>query len=526
KPSDPTYDKTFMALSSVFALEVGLIQTVLGLLNAAMGQVKHLFGIKMTSSVFLGMVTQFFKNISDMNWKALLLGLGCMAILLLLSQWKRRKNWPGSDYVVFVPGALVVVVVATAISYAIHDPSTWKIHFLKNKKNKKIKLYIFFSLPHTHTYTQKIVGTIPKGFPASVNMFDAVKASEITALLPSALLTALISFVSSFSVAATYSEKRGYQVSPSQELIAVGVCNLIGAWFQGFVITGGFARSAVLDAAGSVTPLSSLVSGVFMIFALGNLFRLWTVKRTDFYVAMITFLCTLILGIEMGLLSGVIASVFMFIQRASSPHYAVLGEIREKKGVYKLGFVSKHTCKLMFVFFPPLFTPLAQIINYPDAKVQPDLLIIRWDASLFFGNSLSFRTKILKEIKRFKIRNPGVTEKPWALLLSFAGINDIDVTATQELKKLLNRLKKSEPELTILAAELKQPVRLILDIEEAISIIGEQNIYLDVAGAAEWWESQPKVVNNENPDMHRLLGPEIDASVLKNEKKMKEMEQR
>ena len=147
-------------------------------------------------------------------------------------------------------------------------------------------------------------------------------------------------------------------VIPNQELLALGVSKIGGAFFQSLVTSGSFTRSAVNNDSGAKTQLSSVITMVVIVFTLifmtglfyylpnailaaiimlatKSLFdyqgaiRLWHVHRHDFYMLILTFLVTLIFGIEEGVLAGVLLSIAMVIYRSSLPHMAILGRLPE-----------------------------------------------------------------------------------------------------------------------------------------------------------------------------------------------------
>jgi SulP family sulfate permease len=157
----------------------------------------------------------------------------------------------------------------------------------------------------------------------------------------------------------------------------------------GFPVTGSLSRSAVNFAAGANTPLASLITAVLLACALlaptgwlallplpvlaatiivavlgmlemGILRTAWQYDRGDALAWGATCLGVLVLGVEAGVVIGVALSMGTLIWRASRPHIAVLGRIAG----------TEH---------------FRNIERYP-AETQPELLVLRIDANLFFGN--------------------------------------------------------------------------------------------------------------------------------------------
>eukprot|EP00483_Globobulimina_turgida_P011976 UN11998 len=154
---------------------------------------------------------------------------------------------------------------------------------------------------------------------------------------------------------------------------------------------------------------SIVLVGIINLVDIPKMKEIWKVNRRDFFVMMITILVTLFLGIDYGVALGVVVSIILFIQRAAKPHYGVLGKLPDEKiHVYR------------------------NIKHFPNAQTREDLLIIRWDASIFFANAQSFKTRIRKHIGRHLDKHN--YPKRWCLVLCFSGVNDVDFTGAEVLK--------------------------------------------------------------------------------------------
>ena len=288
------------------------------------------------------------------------------------------------------------------------------------------------------------------------------------------------------------------------ELIALGACNMFVSWFTGTVAAGSFSRSAVAENVGSQTPLYSLFTGIviaisilcllpFFVFlpkcclscivvvAVMNLFdfkemiRLWNIKKKDFFVMLCTLCFTLILDIEMGIALGVIVSILMFVQSAANPSYAVLGRILESNT-----FINVKTD------------------NENQAQRLDECLIFRWDESLWFGNMEMFKTKIDKEIESF-LDSHHTNGNRWCLVLCFAGINDIDVSAADFLHSFLKELvKKYRDEIHIVLTDVKDQPKDVLtrcciieNHDKSIGsrgiIIARSQIFVNISQAVDAW---------------------------------------
>jgi sodium-independent sulfate anion transporter 11 len=57
-------------------------------------------------------------------------------------------------------------------------------------------------------------------------------------------------------------------INPSQELVAIGVTNLIAPFFGAYPATGSFSRTAIKAKAGVRTPLAGVITGLVVLLAL------------------------------------------------------------------------------------------------------------------------------------------------------------------------------------------------------------------------------------------------------------------
>lgn len=281
------------------------------------------------------------------------------------------------------------------------------------------------------------IGIIPKGLPAFT--MPVLNPASFAKLLPLAFSIGLISFIESLAIARTLENRhKNHKVRPDQELLALGLSKVFGAFFQAYPTTGSFTRSAVNDEAGAQTGMSSIVgagitaiallfltpffyflpkatlsaiviAAVFGLINIKEAIHLWRTDKRDFLALVATFAVTLSVGIQAGIFSGMVLSLGIIIYQNSRPHVAVLGRLPDT-GQYK------------------------NIHRFPEAEQQDDLLIIRFDAQLYFANAHYLR----------EIIERSVGERAGALkylLLDASSIHDIDSSGFLMLKDLSTYLK-------------------------------------------------------------------------------------
>lgn len=280
------------------------------------------------------------------------------------------------------------------------------------------------------------VGVIPVGLPP---LTPPPKPGPLwmQMVLP-ALFISIIGFVSSISVAQTLAAKRRQRIDASQELVGLGVSNIASALTGGFPITGGFARSVVNFDAGAATPAAgaytavglavaalvltpmlyflpvatlaaTIIVAVLSLLDLEEIARVWRYSRRDFAAMAATIAMTMAVGVEVGLATGVALSIMLYLQRASQPHLAIVGQV---PGSQHFRTVDRH-----------------------EVITAPEVLMLRVDESLTFTNAAWLETKVLQLIAE----QPDVRD----VVLVCSAVNDIDASALDTLDALNSRLRDS-----------------------------------------------------------------------------------
>jgi sulfate permease, SulP family len=282
----------------------------------------------------------------------------------------------------------------------------------------------------------------------------------------------------SISVAKSLASKHRQKVDANQELIALGVANLGAAFTGGYPVTGGFSRSVVNFTAGANTPLASIITALLIaltvsvltplffflpqvslaaivIVAVSTLLdwrtpqHVWRYNKADFIALLVTFVTVLSVGVETGILVGMISALLLFIWRTSRPHMAVVGRVGNTE-TYRN--VLRH-----------------------QVKTCPHILAIRVDESLYFANTKYLEDTILSLIAE----RPEVKH----LLLVGIAINFIDASALETLEALIQELHDAGVEFHL--ADTKGPVMDRLKAIGFVERVGADHIYLSTHEAVE-----------------------------------------
>jgi len=304
-------------------------------------------------------------------------------------------------------------------------------------------------------------------------------------LLPVALTISFVGFMESIAVAkAIQAKHKNYQISANQELIGLGLANIIGSFFKAFPVTGGFSRTAVNDQAGAKTGLASIISAVLIIVTLLFLTQyfyflpnailaaiimvavfglidfaeakhLWKHDKKDFLVFMITALATLGLGIEEGILIGVVLSLGLLIYKVSYPHIAELGNVPGSK-------------------------EFRNIERFSELETYEGMLILRFDAQLYFANATSLVDFIYKKIKV----KPDVRH----IVLDCSAISSLDSSAVHTFQDLVRDLENKDIQLYF--SHVIGPVRDALRLNGVLKQENMEHFYLSTADAVNYIQYQ------------------------------------
>ncbi|MAI41822.1 MAG: SulP family inorganic anion transporter [Candidatus Azotimanducaceae bacterium] len=299
------------------------------------------------------------------------------------------------------------------------------------------------------TYGLPIVGPVPSGLP-SVSLVS-LSLAEFRDLLPSALLIAMVIFMESISIGTAMASKRREKILPNQELVGLGLANIGASSFGGFPVAGSFSRTVVNFASGARTPMASIVTAVFLVLAIcffssmfyflpkailsaiivisalqlidfSALRKIFIFNSSDAVTFCFTFLAVLIVGVESGIIIGVVISFVLLIRSSSRPHIAVVGRVG---GSEHFRNVLRH-----------------------QVATSSSLLAVRIDESLYFVNARYIETFFLNELAdRPDVQN---------LLMIFTATNFIDTSGLEMIEALSENLE--EIGVTLHLAEVKGPV--------------------------------------------------------------------
>ncbi len=401
------------------------------------------------------------QHLPETHLLSLLMCLGSIAIIALLKKVHKK-----------IPGALLVVIIGSLI--------TW----LFNLDEKGLN----------------IIKDVPAGLPSFV--VPDLSIANIQALLSVVFTVSVIGIVESISIAKVLENKhKDYTVRPDQELFALGLSKIGGAFFQALPTSGSFSRSAVNNEAGAKTGMASIITALIValtlvlltplfyylpkavlaaiiLMAVKNLFEikeiieLWKIHRQDFIMMSITFVGTLILGISEGVILGVVISILVAMYRSSRPHIPVLGRL-------------------------PGTTAYRNIERFKDIIQLDSILIIRFDNQLYFANILYFKEKVKELINKRE-------NKPKVLLLDASSIHDMDSSGLHTLEEIHDFLEQHKIIFGLSGAI--GPIRDLLSKSGLMDLIGKENQFVNIHSAVQYYHA-------ENEDQQQWVEGAIQNNV-------------
>ena len=411
-----------------------------------LSQLKHLLGVEMPSSNLIHeIIGNTAAHLSEIH--VITLAIGFMSILMIWGLKKINKSLPG-PLIIVVLGVIVVSVLG------------WD--------GKGVK----------------IVGEVPEGLP-TFSLPD-ISVEKMNQLFSLALIISLVGFMESISIAkAIQSKRKNYKVSSNQELIGLGFANIVGSLFSAFPVSGGFSRTAVNDQAGANTNLSAWISAalvgltllfftslfynlpntilaaiimvaVFGLIDLNTPFFLYKTNKKDLAMLVLTFLSTLIFGVQIGITTGVVLSIGLLIHRSVYPHLAELGKLPDTNYYRNLS-------------------------RFPEALERKDALVFRFDSELYFANINYFKERldqmIVKKGKDLKV-----------IVLNAQSIYSIDSSAAKGLEEIVDDCHGRGIEFYM--TEVIGPVRDKLRLTGLLDKIGENHFKMRCQDALDSFDKE------------------------------------
>jgi high affinity sulfate transporter 1 len=318
-----------------------------------------------------------------------------------------------------------------------------------------------------------VLGALPQGLPEPT--LPLIRHDDLVPVLMGGIAVALVSFADTSVLSRTYAARLRQPVDPNQEMVGLGLANLAAGFFQGFPISSSSSRTPVAEAAGARTQVTSVVgaaaialllvlapdllrhlpsaalaavviSSAIGLIEVADLRRIYRIQQWEFWLSMTCFAGVVLLGAIQGIALAIVIAVIEFLWDGWRPYSAVLGRVDGMKGYH-------------------------DITRYPDARLVPGLVLLRWDAPLFFANAELFHDRVLDAAAS------SPTPVHWVVVAA-EPVTSVDVTAADMIAELDDKLSASGIEFCF--AEMKDPVKDKLKRFGLFRRFGEKSFFATV----------------------------------------------
>jgi high affinity sulfate transporter 1 len=410
-------------------------------------QLPKLFGFHGAHGSFWGNTGFFFEHLNETNSTSILVGGMALALLVLGKIFFKHK-----------PIALFIVI------GGIIAASTLSLE----------------------THGVKLIGAVPQGIPPL--KVPLLYWRDLNELLPLALACFLLGAVETAAMGRMFAAKYGGRFDANQENLALATSNLFAGLGGGLPVSGGTSQSLVNEEGGAKTPLSTVLSAVFILVVvlffsrllsalpqpvlaavvlvaiagllnLSTLKELWLNDRSEFVVAMAAFAGVLTFGLLRGVMLGALISLVQLVRISSRPHVAFLGRI---PGTRRFSDRDRHA----------------------DNELIPNVMIFRPESALVYFNVDNVCDTILS-----RVRVEATSPKLVVLDLSAAPL--VDMQSAHTLASTADEL--SAIGIRFQAVEPRSSVRDRFRHESVDSKLGGVNRFTSVADVIDHFlgESEP-----------------------------------
>ncbi|EFA84847.1 Sulfate transporter [Heterostelium album PN500] len=423
-----------------------------------LSQIKNFTAIPIpsNSATIIEYMEGIISHIKDINGYTVLMGSVSLAILIGVKYINNRLRYK-------IPTAIIILVLGTLISYLV---------------DVKGKLGI------------KIVDNIPSGIPSPHTV--PLTFDKISKMIVGAFIVSILGFVESISIGKKFAAYKKYSIHTSQELVALGMCNIVQSAFSGYPTTGSFSRTAVAYQMQSKSRLTSILSGIIVMFVLlllTQVFKytplcilsaivisaaitLYEFKETielykkgeliGFFQLLFVFIMTLLVGSETGIIIAFVVSILQIIFFSARPNLVILGRL-------------------------PGTLVFRNVNHYPNAITYPGVMIIRFDSRMTYYTINHFR-----DIMNSMDMTPPNAQDVKVIVFDAVNISSIDSTAMDVLNDMLDIYESIG--VTVLWSDLRPIIYRSMNQSGFLKRLNKDHIFTSTSAAVDYAISNNKEV--------------------------------
>ena len=382
-------------------------------LQVALGEVSGMLGLKGGGHGTLQKIWNDLQQIEQVNLYALAIALSVLVVIVGSKKLSKK-----------IPGALIAVIGAIVVSWALDLKA------------------------HVH-----VLGAVPGGLP-HIGLPDVKWSGELIGkLVPTAFAMFVLILAQSAATSRAYAARYNERFSENTDLVGLGLAN-IGAGLSGtFVVNGSPTKTQMIDSAGGRSQLSLLFTGVIVlivllfltgplaympdavlsavVFLIGiglidlkGMRSIFDQRRSEFWVALLTMLTVVFVGVEQGIILAIVLSLLDHTRRGYRPKNAVV--VAAATGGW-----------------------LAQPVT-TQAQAEPGLVIYRFTHSMYYANAEQLSEQVQALVTDAQ---PPVS---W-FCIDGSAIDDVDFSAAATLRSIYASLK--EQGIRLVFTEVMEDVR-------------------------------------------------------------------
>ncbi|XP_037911072.1 sodium-independent sulfate anion transporter [Hermetia illucens] len=426
-------------------------------------QIKDILGVPAKGSTFLQIWSEIFKNINETRAWDTVLGITCIAVLLIIKIVSGIKVGPPEDEL-------------QTRKHKIINKILWLIGTSRNAILVIVCGGLGFVFHNAGGAPFKLIGEVPPGLPTfqlppfslSANESSTGKEESFSDMVYSMgsgiVVIPLISLMETIAICKAFSN--GKPVDATQELIALGIGNIANSFVQGLPVAGALSRGAINNASGVRTPMGNIYTAALVILALvfftpyfffipksslaaiiisAVVFMIevkvvkpmWRTKKSDLIPGLGTFFACLMLPLEIGILSGIGLNMIFILYHAARPNITV--ETLTTPGGAEYLMITPDRC-LIF----PSVDYVRNLVTKHSLRQNLPVVI---DCTHVYGADFTAATVIENLTQDFSKRGQHLffyNLKP-SVCTVFEGLSPVDFTVyyqEQQLDELLHRKDK------------------------------------------------------------------------------------
>lgn len=406
-------------------------------ITIALGQLKHIFGVKTTSQDFFPQLAQTLKSLGEANVWDLVMGLSCVIILSLL-RYIREWMSPSSPedslcqkvskkliWLVSIGRNAIVVISAGLVAYAIHTQSS--VTHCKH--------------PDCLTLTGKIEQGLPDFKPPSFQETkgnSTVYANELVGNIGVGLIVVpLMGLLESLAIGKAFGRKNGYALDVNQDMIAIGVSNILSSFVSSYCITGSFSRTAINAQSNVKTQIGGIFTGALVLMSLALLTPFFYYIPKSALAAVI--ICAVVYMIDVNTVKSLWRVKKIDLLPLVTTFLVCFWEI-------PYGILAGIAMSLIIMLYPSTFPKISDFATINASSES--ILVITIRQGMYYS-SAEYVTDTVREIVHRQIKEDRVDN----VVIDASGLTNLDYTCVIGLVELADELARLD--IVIFVANLK-----------------------------------------------------------------------